>query len=335
MPEFSVITPMYNCASTIERTLDCFFRQDIDLDKDLELILINDGSTDETMKKVQPYLDQYPFIHCFSYSNAGVSTARNRGLEKASGEYIAFLDSDDEYADGYFGKLKKIVEGKHYDLIVNDFAYRNKEQVILSSAGLASGAYSLSEHPELLRAWFNSLATHAMSAKVYSSSLLRDYQISYDNRFSVYEDALFGLTALMYAEDVYYLNEVNFYYNIDTAGSLMHSHKKDYVEAMNTAYAKIDELIAFKKWSSAENDWFDLKYIESTVDMFCDELKTGKNIRSTLHELQNNNRFRSDRRNTLIPAKFLLYRYMVEHHWDSAVVLMMKAYWKNKNSRKK
>jgi glycosyltransferase involved in cell wall biosynthesis len=90
MPLISVIIPAYNAQKTIQDTIESVLNQTI---TDFELIVIDDGSQDSTFKTVSAISD--PRLKLFSYSNAGVSASRNRGLAQANSEFISFLDADD------------------------------------------------------------------------------------------------------------------------------------------------------------------------------------------------------------------------------------------------
>lgn len=90
MPRISVIIPAYNCDRTIAQTVNSVLTQTFG---DLELIVIDDGSQDKTLEILSNISD--PRVQVFSYPNAGVSATRNRGIAKATGDFIAFLDSDD------------------------------------------------------------------------------------------------------------------------------------------------------------------------------------------------------------------------------------------------
>jgi glycosyltransferase involved in cell wall biosynthesis len=90
MPLVSVIIPAFNAASTIERTIRSAQRQTL---KDLEIIVIDDGSTDDTAARVEGIADERIVLR--SFPNGGLPTARNRGIEAARGQYLAFLDADD------------------------------------------------------------------------------------------------------------------------------------------------------------------------------------------------------------------------------------------------
>ncbi|MEB3831297.1 glycosyltransferase [Phormidium sp. CCY1219] len=90
MPLISVIIPVFNGEKTIKQTVNSVFSQSF---TDVQLIIINDGSTDSTLSILSTLKD--PRIQVFSYPNAGVAASRNRGIAQAKGEYISFLDADD------------------------------------------------------------------------------------------------------------------------------------------------------------------------------------------------------------------------------------------------
>ena len=93
MPLFSVIIPIYNTAVYLD---DCLQSVVCQLpEQEVEIICINDGSTDDSVAVLQPYLARYPNIRLINQPNAGLSAARNAGLQHANGDFVLFLDSDD------------------------------------------------------------------------------------------------------------------------------------------------------------------------------------------------------------------------------------------------
>jgi glycosyltransferase involved in cell wall biosynthesis len=94
-PLVTIILPCYNRATLLPRALESIIAQTY---KNWELLIIDDGSTDNSVAVIKPYIEKYPAIRYYSLDkNAGACVARNRGITQAKGEYIAFLDSDDEY----------------------------------------------------------------------------------------------------------------------------------------------------------------------------------------------------------------------------------------------
>ncbi|WP_315790564.1 glycosyltransferase [Fischerella sp. JS2] len=98
MPLFSIVIPTYNSEKTIRQTIESVLKQTF---SDFELIIINDGSTDSTLEVISEFQDSR--IKIFSFENAGGNVSRNRGLERATGEFVSFLDADDLWT---FDKLE-------------------------------------------------------------------------------------------------------------------------------------------------------------------------------------------------------------------------------------
>lgn len=104
MIKISVVIPMYNSEKTIIRAINSVLTQEFE---ELEIIIVNDGSKDESQKAVEDYISKNSLnskIKLINKKNGGVSTARNQGMKLSKGDYIAFLDSDDEWLQG---KLKE------------------------------------------------------------------------------------------------------------------------------------------------------------------------------------------------------------------------------------
>lgn len=92
-PKVSIVVPVYNVKNYIEKCINSLINQDSF--EDFEVIIVNDGSTDDSIKKITPLIQKYNNIILLNKTNGGVGQARNAGLEKARGEYVIFVDSDD------------------------------------------------------------------------------------------------------------------------------------------------------------------------------------------------------------------------------------------------
>ncbi|WP_182422179.1 glycosyltransferase family 2 protein [Aureimonas sp. ME7] len=106
-PFFTVVIPVYNRARMIARTLESVYAQDF---PDFEVVLVDDGSTDD-LEGVAASLS-YPRLRIARQENGGASRARNRGIDEARGDYIAFLDSDDTYLPHHLSTMKAAIEGQ-------------------------------------------------------------------------------------------------------------------------------------------------------------------------------------------------------------------------------
>lgn len=114
-PKVSVIVPCYNCESTVDACLDSLYRQTY---QNIEIIAVNDGSTDGTLSRLNLQNKKNPKILVIDIPNGGVSNARNVAIKHSTGDYIAFLDSDDTVSDKY---LSDMVKHADCDLVVSGY----------------------------------------------------------------------------------------------------------------------------------------------------------------------------------------------------------------------
>ena len=118
MKKVSVIVPVYNVEHYLSKCLDSLVNQTID---DYEIIIVNDGSPDDSQSIIDEYQKKYPdLIKSFIKENGGLSDARNYGMEKANGEYVSFVDSDDYLKDSALKEMYDFAVLGNYDLVVCD-----------------------------------------------------------------------------------------------------------------------------------------------------------------------------------------------------------------------
>lgn len=122
---FSIVIPLHNKEQSITNTLQSVLNQSF---TEFEVIIVNDGSTDKSVEKVEAFTD--PRIRLIHQVNAGVSAARNKGIEEARFEWIAFLDADDLWKEKHLETFKQNIETyTDISVFVNGFAYMINEKV--------------------------------------------------------------------------------------------------------------------------------------------------------------------------------------------------------------
>src|SRR5690606_11857402 len=102
---FSIVIPLYNKEQSVTNTLQSVLNQTY---TEFEVVIVNDGSTDNSVEKVEAFND--PRIRLIHQANAGVSAARNKGIEEAKFEWIAFLDADDLWMENHLSTLRNMIE---------------------------------------------------------------------------------------------------------------------------------------------------------------------------------------------------------------------------------
>lgn len=129
MIKVSIIVPVYNVENYIEKCLETLANQTL---QEIEIILVNDGSTDGTKQKIEKFILAYPEkIKYLEKANGGLSDARNYGIPSAKGKYIGFVDSDDYVELNMFEEMYKKAEEENSDMVECDFIweYPNKKRI--------------------------------------------------------------------------------------------------------------------------------------------------------------------------------------------------------------
>lgn len=132
MTKVSVIVPVYNTENFLERCLNSLVNQTLN---DMEIIVVNDGSTDASQEIIDRFANDFPnIIRAYRKKNGGLSSARNYGLDKATGEYIGFIDSDDYVELDMFEKMYNKACSRSFDVVVCGVRYVYKEKTFIASS---------------------------------------------------------------------------------------------------------------------------------------------------------------------------------------------------------
>lgn len=130
----SVIVPVYNVEKYLDKCLESLANQTL---KEIEIIVVNDESPDNSQSIIDKYTEKYSTIHSYQKKNGGVSSARNFGIKKATGEYIAFVDGDDYVATNMYESMYKKAVSGNFDVVACDLNYvfeDDKDKIIRVSS---------------------------------------------------------------------------------------------------------------------------------------------------------------------------------------------------------
>lgn len=226
-PMLSVIVPAFNVENYIEQCIDSICNQKF---TDFELILVDDGSTDNTGKICDAFADRDPRIRVVHKQNGGLVSARKAGLGASQGEYIVYVDGDDWIATEMFEKLCSCACKENVDVVISDFisVYGNKETLLTQN--MEQGFYNkirlLQEvYPYMLcgNDYFSFGFQPSLCSKLFRKSLLIKFQNEVDNRIRLGEDAACFYPLILDAENIFYLKENYFYFYRMRAASISHS----------------------------------------------------------------------------------------------------------------
>lgn len=193
MEKISVIIPVFNDERRIEESINSVLNQTYD---NLELIVINDGSTDRTLEKVQKYSDKR--MKVFTQENQGTGQARNKGLKEAAGDFICFVDSDDTIEPDFLEEMSKLIKQQNASIVA--CSYKNNTGNLYELDKTEAFKYLIAL-PEKI--------PMSVVGKIFRKEKLKDLWFDKSNHF---EDIKFAVEAFANADKVVYLEKILYNY---------------------------------------------------------------------------------------------------------------------------
>lgn len=232
--KFSIIIPVYNAEKYIGRTINSVLQQSY---SDYEVILIDDGSKDNSSEILDRYAEKEEKIIVKHIHNQGVSHARNEGITLARGEYILFLDADDEYEKHALGCIEdalRIYNSPDFLCFgYNEYLFKNNK--IVREKGFSYNSFSLSGQNEL-REFAIDLVTNAMFGSVWSKAYKRELLVAYNIRMPeemyVGEDYCFNLKVLEHSCCFVAIKDYLYKYMIQNQDSIIRKYNPKKFEQM-------------------------------------------------------------------------------------------------------
>ena len=239
----SVVMPIYNAGDYLTRAIGDVLSQTL---SELELICVNDGSTDNSLSIVKSFMKKDQRIKLINEKNAGTSVARNVGLEAASGQYIIFLDADDFYEKNLLKLLYEAAEKDNLDVAVAKFDIYNDNQnkFSLPMEEPHSGIFvdnsvsSKNEYPDFIL----SSTTGYVWNKLFRTTFVKNMEISFDPELYVFEDVLFVCSALALAERVAKIDDILIHHRVYSEQSRARLFRK-YYSQVPVVYKKLKDFL--------------------------------------------------------------------------------------------
>lgn len=250
MPFFSIVVPMYHAENTIERCVKSLTGQTF---RDLEILLVNDGSTDGTESVCRTLLAGDERISYFAKRNEGVSAARNYGIQKATGKYLLFVDSDDYLQENYCEKLYHAWE-KNSGVFFWTAIQIKSENGKVPENKFAYGEGNAFTDKNHILALMSAHFLNSPCNKMYELRLINKYGIRMPEGISIAEDLLFNLQYLdaEEIEEICILNDAEYIYVRNGDESLDNRYHADYYAVHKQAFDMLRELL--KKWDVWEEN---------------------------------------------------------------------------------
>lgn len=255
MAKVSIIVPVYNTEKFLEKCLNSLIGQTL---QDIEIVCVNDGSTDNSLKILTDYANKDSRIIIINQENKMQGAARNAGTAVATGEYIGFVDSDDWVDLDYFEKLYNTA--KKYDMdiaLATNVRVKNdnlKKRLDIKEEKVYS---DLQSKIDVCEQWKNECPTN----KIYRLSMLREKHIKWPEMMYC-EDKLFTMKAIYFANGIVTVPDTYYYYYWNpksTVNFSLKAHHSRYLRHKNIARQKVLNFLKEKKAEIRDGDFWAIR----------------------------------------------------------------------------
>lgn len=243
MPKVSIIVPFYNVEKYIEKCLQTLVNQTLE---DIEIILVNDGSKDNTKNIVKKYQKEYPQkIIYLEKENGGLSDARNYGIPYAKGEYIAFLDSDDYVETTMYKEMYEIAQKEKSDMVECNFIWEYPDKTRIDTGTIYNNKHEMLEKIRVV-AW----------NKLIKREILEKTKVQFPKGYR-YEDVEFTYKLIPFLEKVSFCKTPMVHY-IQRTGSITNIQNKRNAEIFDV----LEHVIDYYKKNNIYTEYYsELEYI--------------------------------------------------------------------------
>lgn len=260
--DFSIIVPVYNCETYLERCINSIINQTL---KNFELILIDDGSTDGSLKICNKFREEYVNIHVISKKNSGVSDSRNIGIKKAKGKYICFVDSDDYIDNSYLKYVKEIFEKMDVQLVNTGFyseihsGDKITQDQIFAEEKLYANKNEIKN--DLVYLWDTHMLYNIWN-KVYLKNIIDENKIEFSD-LNFGEDMIFNMHYLNHVDKFFNSSNIYYHYVKERKNSITTKYNHDLFNIRIKEYYMFNEYFQINGISQKEySEFSSRRYIE-------------------------------------------------------------------------
>lgn len=247
-PKISVIIPVYNTEKYLEKCLDSILNNTL---KDIEIICVDDGSTDNSLNILEKYVKLYSNITILHLNNLGGGAARNQGLKIAKGKYLSFLDSDDFFANDMFEKLYNQLEKTDADVCIcgiNKYSEKEKSLIIDNAPNIPNSiknleTFNYNDIPDDIFLYFKNAAWN----KMFRTDFIKKQKLEFQE-IKRSNDLYFSRVSLLSANKITHIDEKLVYYRMHQKTNCQNNNYK-YPYEFSKALLKLNDYINNNNYS--------------------------------------------------------------------------------------
>ncbi len=277
--DVSIVIPVYNVESFLKQCLNSIISQTF---KNIEIIIIDDGSTDKSPQIIEEYKkNDSRIMAVFLEKNVGAGNARNEGIKIASGKYIVFIDSDDWITEDYIEKLYNSIEKYNCDMISANFYTYDTATGQTEENKYPKNFYNTTFNSSLKKRYFLFLSNNYIWIRIYRKEFLKKNNIYF--KLNKLEDSLFLWEAVLASDSFRFIDETIYYYRLNRNNSLTRS---DYAGVYIDGLREIKKHLAGKNLYRFYKQPFFLFAMAGIINSFGNSKLPYRQLKDTFYKLK-------------------------------------------------
>ena len=264
----SVIIPIYNAEQYLQRCIESVINQTY---RNIEIILIDDGSVDDSYSICAYYAGTDKRIHAFRTENHGGGAARNYGINRAKGTFISFVDADDFIDKNMLEAMAEAITGNNTDLAmcsVKQVKIKNKILIDEKLYQVHEGVFDKKSYLEFFEEYYPNVVFCTQGNKLYRTSYINKYTLRYDEHAKNNEDVLFNFDVYEKIRSISVINKSFYTYVIENPLSISSADERDLFPIYTKSYFRAVKFLK-KEDIYIENKWFiENYYVDQIINCF-------------------------------------------------------------------
>ncbi|WP_051656613.1 glycosyltransferase family 2 protein [Butyrivibrio sp. AE3004] len=325
MKKVSIVVPIYNGEKYIDNCIKNLLMQTY---SNLEIVLVDDGSTDKTAELCDSYLEKDSRIKVIHQENGGLSAARNSGTEMATGSYLVYVDVDDDIMPSLVEDNVKLAMDNDADVVFYSFWYHNLDTNVRTEneyKGFFSGNNNSFFYDKLSDTIDHEIF-NAPWNKLYKTSFLRKNNLRFLPEYPIYEDIIFASKILQFAKKIVVNPNKYYVYYLRSSGSLLTKYVDGYYDSVTKFYNNAMDYCSLYKDNKVIKDKFANLYIRLVTtnlkQISCREQFSIQEKLERISYILDNGCFKEALQNTQIDRKKRMIRLLVLTRNKLGILLM-------------
>jgi len=270
MPQISIIVPIYNGAKYINKCIEMIIKQ---THENFELLIVDDGSTDNTCEMINEYAKNDKRIKLISKENGGTWAARNKGIDYSSGKYIIFFDCDDWYDNNLLEKMYACIEENKVDLVIsgqtNVFVDKNgetrKRVKVVPERHLYKTKNDILDNYILLR---KEEVGDILWNKIYKADIIKKYNLKFEH-YKRGEDTIFNANYYEHIDKCMVIGESFYNYRIENTNPVWLKYSENYLNVvLKENITIVDKLEQWGKYNKNAIEYQSTHFIYRIIEYF-------------------------------------------------------------------